>query len=152
MEKAARTKEELAAVTEKRLFLTLRTPNSEISSNDALKILDGFNTLDSLSLMERAMWKQPLEHGVRELEDAETEFEIKRQIQRQNQQIYQELTNNYKREEQNVRLALDAEERARRAYEAAQRLVMETKVMLANTTKALSTAEVSAKRSARDGP
>lgn len=150
MENAAKAKAELAAMTEKRLFLALRTPNSEISSSDALQILDKFNTPDSLSLMERAMWKQPLEHGVRELEEAETEFQIKRDIQRQNQQLYQDLVNNQKREEENARLALEAEERARKAYEAAQRLVLETKQALIETTKALSTAEVAAKRSSNE--
>ena len=62
-------------MAEQRLFVTLRTPNSAMTSSDATRILERLNvTEQSLSLIDSVLAKRSLQDHVQRLEAMETDY------------------------------------------------------------------------------
>ena len=59
---------------DKRLNVALRTPNSGLTSSEALKLLDGLNTVDTITFRDRLGLKHTLQYEISELEKAEIEY------------------------------------------------------------------------------
>lgn len=150
-EKANRLRDELSEVLDRRLGLALRTPGASLSSLEALKILDGFNTVDSVSLMESiVMLRKTLTAEIAALEEAEKEYFELFDEKAKAQKEYQVRTEALEQAEVNAAAAVEAERRAREALVAAQELVASSQQSLTDCTKALGEVEASTKRASAE--
>ncbi len=69
--------ERLASIKSERLRLTFHTSSANFTSVEALQFLDGFNTLDEVTLMERMTFKHTISHDIEAFSEAEEEFNKK---------------------------------------------------------------------------
>ena len=67
--------ERLAEVKSERLRLTFHTSSANFSSIEALQFLDGFNTLDEVTLMGKMTFKHTIRQDIEAFSDAEVEFQ-----------------------------------------------------------------------------
>jgi len=122
----------LSAVINKRMHLALRTPNSSLSSSDALKLLDGLNTKDSLSLMDMVRLKHTIVYQIGKLEEVETEYSFKSGKQQKSAQQFAQLTDSLRRAEHDAKIAVEEEVAARKALELAMTRAAQAKQFMKN--------------------
>lgn len=120
-------KGELANVMNRRLSISLRTPNSALTSSEALKLLDGLNTIDSVTLLESIRRKHPLINHINCLEEVENEYADRLEEQTAAQQQLTEMKEALWKADLKAQEAVEAEAEARRALEEAQRQVIATR-------------------------
>ena len=63
--------DDLNKVTTERLKLSLRTPYSKLSCIDVLRILDGFNTSDTVTVLDSLMLRQTISSEIDQLQKVE---------------------------------------------------------------------------------
>lgn len=141
IERSMAIKGELANVMNKRLSLSLRTPNSALTSSEALKLLDGLNTIDSVSLLESIRRKHPLINHINCLEEIENEYADKLGEQTEAQRRLTEMKEALWKADLKAQEAVRAEEAARRALEEAQRQVIATRKELMDWNRNYADAE-----------
>ena len=124
----------LSAVINKRMHLALRTPNSSLSSSDALKLLDGLNTKDSLSLMDMVRLKHTIVYQIGKLEEVEAEYSFKSGKQQKSAQQFAQLTDSLRRAEHDAKIAVEEEVAARKALELAMTRTAQTKQFMKNVS------------------
>lgn len=126
-DEAEKMKEEIDDLMQKRIQLTLHTPNAKLSSLEALMILDGLNIVDEVSMLDTMRLRHRVSYEIEQLEQMESEIEMKKEksekikvdVEREMQALDQAQVN--------AAAALQAEERARKALEDAKALVSSTK-------------------------
>ena len=104
---------------QKRIQLTLHTPNAKLSSLEALMILDGFNIVDEVTMLDTMRLRHRVSYEIEQLEQMESEIvtkeemreKIKDDVERENRALDQAKVN--------ATAALQAAERARKALEDA---------------------------------
>mmetsp|Transcript_22175 Transcript_22175/g.33765 ORF Transcript_22175/g.33765 Transcript_22175/m.33765 type:complete len:532 (-) Transcript_22175:23-1618(-) len=124
---ADKMKEEINGLMQKRIQLTLHTPNAKLSSLEALMILDGFNIVDEVTMLDTMRLRHRVSYEIEQLEQMESEIvtkeemreKIKDDVERENRALDQAKVN--------ATAALQAAERARKALEDANALVASTK-------------------------
>jgi len=141
IERSMAIKGELANVMNKRLSLSLRTPNSALTSSEALKLLDGLNTVDSVTLLESIRLKHPLIHDINCLEEVEIEYGDTLEEHTQAREHLTEVKEALWKADLKAQEAVEAELAARRALEAAQRQVIATRQDLMDWNRMYATAE-----------
>lgn len=141
IERSMAIKGELANVMNKRLSLSLRTPNSALTASEALKLLDGLNTVDSVTLLESIQRKHPVIHDINCLEEVENEYAEKLRDHTEAQQQLTEMKEALWKADLKAQAAMEAEKAARLALEEAQREVIATRQDLMNWNRSYSSAE-----------
>lgn len=134
-------KGELANVMNKRLSLSLRTPNSALTSPEALKLLDGLNTVDSVTLLESIQRKHPIIHDINCLEEVENEYGDKMEEHEQAQEHLTESKEALWKADLVAQAAVEQEKAARLALEEAQRQVISTRQDLMDWNRIYASAE-----------
>ena len=120
--------DDLNKVTTERLKLSLRTPYSKLSWIDALRILDGFNTSDTVTVLDSLMLRQTISSEIDQLQRVE---EVYNDHDKEFQNMKKDFETNEKamlKAEKKVSAAILAEEKA-------QRLLDEAKSILESATK-----------------
>ena len=121
-------RDKLDAVMRKRVQLTIHTPNAKLSSLEAMIILDGFNTLDKVSVLETLLhFRKTVTEEIELLQQFEGEL---KDMQEKNVRVNSDLerkTIALVNAKANAAAALQAEARARKALEDATMLVQSTK-------------------------
>lgn len=125
--KALEMKEELTATMNKRVKLTLHTPNTEITSLEALMILDGLNTIDEVSMVDIMRLRHTVSYEIEQLQEIEKDFQEKKNLKRSLERDMDRTVNALDQARANAKAAEQAEERARKALEDAKNLVASTK-------------------------
>jgi len=126
VEKAMSVQEKLAAVMDQRLSLALRTPKSNITSSEALRILDSFNTVDSVSIGDMVRMRRTIQRGIESLETAETDYYEKAGVQQLAFKDITEYKQSLGKAEIAAAKATEAEAEAIRVLEACRKRVAET--------------------------
>ena len=150
IERSMAIKGELANVMNKRLSLSLRTPNSALTSSEALKLLDGLNTIDSVTLLESIRRKHPLINHINCLEEIENEYADKLGDQTEAQQQLTEMKEALWKADLKAQEAVEAEKAARRALEEAQRQVITTRKELMDWNRDYADAECQHRRTTQE--
>jgi curved DNA-binding protein CbpA len=123
MRDAAKLREELDEIARKRVQLTLHTPKSNLTSLEAMIILDGFNTVDEVTMMDTVlMRRKTVTFEIERLEEIENQVKEKRD---RNQEIackIQEQKSSLEQAKINESVALTAVENARKALQDAMDL------------------------------
>jgi hypothetical protein len=127
IEKSIAIKGQLANVMNKRLSLSLRVQNSGLTADEALKLLEGLNTVDSVSLLEAIRMKSPVINEINCLADVERDAAGKRQSQEDTEKNVEVMREALWKADARAKKAVEAEIAARRALEAAQREVIATR-------------------------
>jgi hypothetical protein len=138
---AKKIRKDLIAVVDKRLQVSLTTPNSGLSSAEAFKLLraldlmDGSNSVDYLTTMERLTMKHTIEHDINDLEANEMEYfdmVADRTVAVEKFRYTQVALKQAVRE---AMTAVQSEIDARKALQMAQELVPEIKQSFSTLTK-----------------
>ena len=134
-ERAMQLQMELSELINKRLDVALHTPNSALSSAEALEILDGLNIIDSVSLVGRAIGRHSLGYEIDALEQVEMDYfsglDELGQADRGLKKADRDKALALKRTEQ----AEKAQLAALKALEAAQAKLVESKQLLSQSTR-----------------
>jgi hypothetical protein len=141
MEKADKVQTELEKLVEARWELCLRTPNSALSSGDALAILKRMNVDDSLSVVGRLSMKLTVNELICELEDTEIEYyeKVAEQTDAKEKKRFTQVA--LKQAARDAKLAAEAEEAARKALEEAQEKLAAAKDSVNELTKSFNKVE-----------
>lgn len=129
---AARLRDELDEIAKRRVQLTLHTPKANLTSLEAMIILDGFNTLDEVTMMDTMLMRKTVTYEIERLEEIENQVREKRA---RAQEIAWNIQNQRKSLDQaniNASAALNAVENARKALESAMALAQSTKEEMNN--------------------
>lgn len=130
-----------------RLVLSLKIPEAPLSADEALLVLESFNTTDSLTFMESVFSKHTCHHDIELYKFVETEFNRKVQLLNLLEQQYVQTENLYAEAERQEQEALNkVEEYTRLLAEAKQRAV-ETKNERVECSKNLTAVDLAQKRS-----
>ena len=121
-------RDELDTVMRKRVQLTIHTPNAKLTSLEAMIILDGFNTLDEVTVLDTLLrLRKTVTYEIEHLQQFEGEL---KETQEKNLRVNSDLerkTIALVNAKANAAAALQAEVRARKALEDATMLVQSTK-------------------------
>ena len=135
--KAEKIKAELNKIIEKRLKISLVTPNSALSATEALKLLNGLNTTDSVSMMARMIsMKHTIEHEISELDVVETDYYDKLADQAEAVDKFRSTQVALKQAARDAKQAVQNESKAKKALEEAQKRAASTKVNVNDLAKA----------------
>lgn len=132
------------------MHLALRTPNSSLSSSDALKLLDGLNTKDSLSLMDMVRLKHTIVYQIGKLEEVEAEYSFKSGRQQKSAQQFAQLTDSLRRAEHDAKIAVEEEVAARKALELAMTRTALAKQFMKNVSHLRQLEEMALQRTTTD--
>eukprot|EP00559_Dactyliosolen_fragilissimus_P004565 CAMPEP_0184857828 /NCGR_PEP_ID=MMETSP0580-20130426/2980_1 /TAXON_ID=1118495 /ORGANISM="Dactyliosolen fragilissimus" /LENGTH=570 /DNA_ID=CAMNT_0027353659 /DNA_START=1 /DNA_END=1709 /DNA_ORIENTATION=- len=121
--KAQKIREKLNEVVNERLNLSLNTPESGLSSLEALKLLDGFNTLDEKTFLDTMMLRNTVTSEIELLESIEAEFDGIEEKKRDDEEEFSRQKKALYRAKINASAAQKAVERARNALREAESLV-----------------------------
>mmetsp|Transcript_31867 Transcript_31867/g.46894 ORF Transcript_31867/g.46894 Transcript_31867/m.46894 type:complete len:560 (+) Transcript_31867:86-1765(+) len=146
LDRANRIRADLSTVIDRRLNLSVFVPNSAISSDEAMHILDGLNTLDKVSVVDRMMLKNTVQYEIEALEELEENYYTKADERNMADIEYKDKLEALQQAEVNAQAAMEAEKRAREALEAAERLVANSRQDLAECSKALTQVDTWRKR------
>lgn len=139
IEKADKIKSELNAIVDKRLDISLITPNSGLSAKDALKILNKLNATDSITMMERMIsMKHTIERDITDLEVIENEYFEKLADQTDTAEKVRFTQVALKQAARDAKQAAQDEIIARRALEEAQKRLATTKLNVNDLSKSFS--------------
>lgn len=135
--------------------LALHTPESGMTSAEAMTVLQDFNdTLhDNVSILHflpRVMLKHTIDEDILELQKAETTFVEAEAIDSQTQAEYDLSAKKQSKVKRDLKRAMAQEEAARLAYEAAQLRVVHTKITLDAISHEAAQAEAEAKRTSAE--
>jgi hypothetical protein len=133
-DQAMKIQAKLSDVVDKRVHLALMIPNSWLSSSDALKILDGLNTLDSITLLGMIRLKHTITYNVGKLEEAETDYFAKVDDHQSSTQQLDQVTQALQDAEWAATAAIRAEIAARKALEQAVQRAIQTRQMVQTLT------------------
>jgi len=131
--------ERLTKIKSKRLRLTFQTSSANFTSKDALQYLNGFDTtdndndgsssmpnIDSVTLMQRMAFKNPIGRDIKALNIAESDFDkrnaAKAEVDRRVDDRHRALL----QAERDLKSATEAEERARKMLEDARKRVTDS--------------------------
>ena len=128
-------RDELDSILAQRVRLTLHTPGAKLNSLEALMILDGFNTVDNLSLMDMARMRHKVAYEIEQLELLEVEEKEKQENQTRISNELEEKKLALKETEQMAKEAAEAEAKARAALEEAMGRVASKKLDVMKATK-----------------
>jgi len=131
-------RDELDAVMRKRVQLTLHTPNAKLSSLEAMIILDGFNTLDEVTVLDTLLrLRKTVTYEIEHLQQFEGELNETQEKKLRVNSDLERKTIALKQAKANAAAALQAEVRARKALEDAIVLVQSTKGDVSNAKQTL---------------
>ena len=134
-------RDKLDSTLAQRVRLTLHTPGAKINSLEALMILDGFNTVDSLSLMDMARMRHKVAYEIEQLELLEVEEKEKQDCQNQICTELEEKKMALRESKQMAKEAAETEAKARAALEEAIGRVASMKLDVMMATKTVTTSE-----------
>lgn len=129
-------------VIDKRINLAIRIPNSSLSSYDALKLLDGLNIVDSVSIFEMIRLKHTILHEVKQLQQVEAEYAIKAGQQENSTRLLTQKTDALQQAELEAQEAVQLESSARQALELAVKKVADTKQLVHDLKQARNAEEI----------
>ena len=78
-DEADRLKRKLDEQMKKRIQLMLHTPNARLSSLEALRILDGFNIVDEVTMLDTLKMRHTVSYEIEQLEQMEFESNEKKE-------------------------------------------------------------------------
>ena len=142
MKQANAVREELAAIMERRLNLSLQTPGSKLSSLEAQQIFDGLNFDDKRSIADFVQLRKTVTSEIEALEKVEASYYMKYDEREEAERGFQISTQALEQAKINAESARKAEERALQALKAAQELVESTKKAVEEQTNNFSESEV----------
>eukprot|EP00569_Conticribra_weissflogii_P009037 CAMPEP_0171361394 /NCGR_PEP_ID=MMETSP0879-20121228/1933_1 /TAXON_ID=67004 /ORGANISM="Thalassiosira weissflogii, Strain CCMP1336" /LENGTH=516 /DNA_ID=CAMNT_0011868057 /DNA_START=405 /DNA_END=1955 /DNA_ORIENTATION=+ len=138
--------ERLASIKSERLRLTFHTSSANFTSVEALQFLDGFNTLDEVTLMDRMTFKHTISHDIEAFSEAENEFnKMALDKKRMDLQVKSKGIE-YDRAVRNLKEAELAEARARKMLEDAIKNVAESQTKLSDAQRAVTDITSASKR------
>ena len=133
-----------------RRALALHTPQSGLTAHDAAILLEDLNQTgitDRLSPLDRAMLRHTVWEEIQALQSHETEFCVAQQADSAAQDFYRDTVQRRVLNVEQLSVAIEQEDAARRAWIAAQEAVQDARKSLVDTTRALAQAEIQAKKS-----
>ncbi|KAL7431105.1 hypothetical protein ACHAXM_002558 [Skeletonema potamos] len=130
--------ERLSAIKSERLHLTVHTSSADFSSTEALQFLDGFNTLDQQTLMDRMIFRHPITNDIDAFSAAEEDLEQRENEKHELDREVQARREALEEAEHQAQFALMEEERILRLLEEARQNVADTQQMVAETQLSLS--------------
>jgi len=138
-EKSALTlNDTLSALMMSRIRLSLQTPNAPLTSLDALRVLDGMNTIDSVTLLDRTVrLRHTTSYDIELLSQTEEESDIKSKEHRMVSEELQKTKEKIRTTKGAVTDAEKAEVRAKKALENARKLVSSLKEEVVDCERAL---------------
>ena len=142
MQQANAVREELAAIMERRLNVSLQTPGSKLSSLEAQQIFDGLNVDDKRSLSDFVQLRKTVTSEIEALEKVEASYYMKYDERAEAERNFQMSTQTLEQARINAESARKAEERAMQALKAAQELVQSTKQAVEEQTDNFAESEV----------
>ena len=142
MKQANAVREELAAIMERRLNLSLQTPGSKLSSLEAQQIFDGLNFDDKRSIADFVQLRKTVTSEIEALEKVEASYYMKYDEREEAERGFQISTQALEQAKINAESARKAEERALQALKAAQELVESTKKAVKEQTNNFAESEV----------
>jgi hypothetical protein len=150
IEKSISIKGQLTNVMNKRLSLSLRVPNSGLTADEALKLLEGLNTVDSVSLLEAIRRKNPVINEIKCLEEVEKDVAYKHQSQADTEKNLKVMREALWKADTKAKKAVETEIAARRALEEAQREVIATRQGLMDWKNLYDSAENEHRKTAQE--
>ena len=117
---------DLNVTMNKRVKLSLHTPNVKLSSLEAMIILDGMNTVDEVNMGDIILFRHTVSYEIEQLQIIEADFEQSKEMNRSLQRNIERKTLALENARANSNAALQAEERARKALEDAMNMVAST--------------------------
>ncbi len=127
IEKARQMKEEINGLVRKRVNLSLHTPNVNLTSYEAMVILDEMNTTDTVKMTDIIRFRHTVSYEIEQLQDREAEYQRSKDAYNKINKDIQQNTISLEQAKANAQKAVEAEERARKALEDATKLVARTK-------------------------
>ena len=149
-ERAKQIVDELNAVKEQRLFATLQSPNTALSSNEAREVLERLHIEDTVSIVDRAMLRHTIEEEIQSLSETEDQFTEKLQVYEETDREWNFLLGKQEVAKNTLTERKNEEIEARKALADAQKNVSEAKEELVDTSKALSGVEQQVKKYAQE--
>lgn len=140
IEKARKMKEEINEVIKKRVNLSLHTPNVNLTSHEAMVILDEMNTTDTVKMTDIIRFRHTVSYEIEQLQDREAEYQKSKDSYNKVNKDIQQNTISLEQAKANAQKAVEAEERARKALDDATKLVARTKQDVDDSTFLLSSA------------
>ncbi len=125
-EKARTMKEQLSSAMNKRINLTLHTPNAKLTSLEACMILDGMNTPDTLKMTDMLRLRRTVAYEIEQLQNYENDFKSNRELNLNLHRDVERKSMALEQAQANAKAAVQAEIRARKALEDAKNLVAST--------------------------
>ena len=148
-ERAVSVAQELANITEKRLFGTLQSSDFALSSEEALQVLEILGVEDEeMSMLDRAMRKSPIQEEIESLKKAEVDFSERLSTYEATDSEWNGLLMQQEKAKQDLTVAKQAEIEARRVLIEAQQLVSQAKADLVSTSDRLRSVEYVVKKNA----
>eukprot|EP00978_Attheya_sp_CCMP212_P035121 scaffold151055_cov44-Attheya_sp.AAC.1 len=146
--KALDMKKDLDKMVEQRLDLSLGVPNTNLSSADAMQILESLQTApeEQVGIIGRTFGKHSLQSEIECLQQVETELQSKVQERNEITQKVDAKNRQFKQAEQTAELAVEAVIRARAALEKAQDLAEASKEELSGCYREMISIESVQKR------
>jgi hypothetical protein len=136
MSKVEKISAELNTLIDKRLNISLVTPNSGLTATEARKLLSRLNTTESFTMMERmVLMKHKIERDIKDLETVETEYyaKVANQVDVAENLRFTQVA--LKQAARDAKQAAQDEIKARKALEEAQRRVAATKLYVNELSK-----------------
>lgn len=146
---AAKTKQELQDIVERRLSMALHTPGSGLTAAEALIILEDFNSTiaDDLSAWDRAMLRHTVDYEIHDLQKVEASFVQAQKADTEAQLSYQNCLQVNFQANKNLVMAEKDEVRARTIWEVARDRLLEAKKNVTISLRELAQAEAQARKS-----
>lgn len=139
---------ELKNVTEQRLFATLNSEDSALTSDEAKLVLETINGQGST--MVDTFSKISIERDIKSLQDAELKFSTRLQQYEETDQEWELLLSEQEGAKATLTERKKQEIEARQAYDQAQKMVAEAKAHLVTTSNALRGVEQRVRKNAAE--
>lgn len=131
-------------ITERRIHLSIHTPQSGLSSTDALSCMADMNEttrFDELTMMDRLLLRNTVQDEIENLQKAENEFLESQEADKAAQAEYQRVFQQQVKLQLDLKQAKAAEAEARLALQRAIEQVAETKASLGRVADSMSFAK-----------
>lgn len=152
-EEAAKAEEiarELDALKEKRLFATLQSTDTALSSGEAKEVLERMHVDDTVSIVDRAMLRTTIEHEIESLGDAEEQFTEKLEVYEETDQQWNNLLVMEESAKDNLKQQKNKELEAKKVFDNAQKKVADAKTTLVQTSNELRSVEEQVRKNAQE--
>lgn len=127
----------LSQIKAERLHLTFHTSSAEFSSSEALEFLDGFNTVDEQTLLDRVTFRHPIANDIEAFQASEEDLEYRQNEKLEVDREFQARKDALEEAEQQAQFALMEEERIIQMLENARQNVADTQQMVADAQVSL---------------